>query len=322
MTAEAGSRWLLGRSLQALATLCVVLVLLFFLMRLVPGDPLSSLEGERNLSINEIAHLRRMYGLDQPVTRQFSGWIAGVARGDLGISISQKLPVTEILKSRLPASLLLGGTVLLLNFTLGIGLGVYQARRRGSAADRWLSTLSLSAYAAPSFWVGLGLAYVFSIWLRWLPAGGMHDPLASDPSIGDTARHLILPVVTLSLVSVAATMRQQRSAMIQALRLDFVRTARAKGLPERAVLRHAWRNALFPVLTLFGLWLPLLVTGSVFVESVFTWPGLGLLAQQAIASRDYPLLMGVAILVSAAIIGGGLLTDIAYAFLDPRVRYA
>jgi peptide/nickel transport system permease protein len=317
--------WLFSRLLQAAATLAAAIVVLFFLMRLAPGDPLAQLAGDRQMSLQEVETLKARYGLDQPLTSQFSAFVRGVLRGDLGTSISQRRPVTSIIAERLPATLLLGGTVLALNFTLGLWLGVFQARRKGSRADRWLSTLSLAGYAMPSFWLGLLLVWLAAVRWHWLPAGGMVDPLRAGETglalVFDVARHLVLPVLTLSLVSIAVTMRHQRTAMLEVLGADFVRTARAKGLDERPVIwRHAWRNAVFPIITLFGLWLPVLVTGSVFVEGVFAWPGLGSLSQEAISGRDYPLLMGTAVLVSFTVVLGNVLADVAYFFLDPRVR--
>jgi peptide/nickel transport system permease protein len=322
------SGWLLRRALQALITFAVAMSLLFVLMRAAPGDPLSRLNDERPLSPREVAGLRARYGLDQPMGRQFVTFLRGLTRGDLGTSIEYGRPVTALLAERLPATLLLGGSVLLLNFTVGLWLGVRQAVRRGKREDRWLTTASLAGYAMPSFWLGLVLAWLVGIKWRLLPAAGMQDPLLSlDASLTaravDVARHLVLPVLTLSVVSIAATMRYQRSAMLEVLRLPYIVTARAKGLPERHVTwHHAWRNALFPVITLFGLWLPILVSGSVFVESVFAWPGLGSLAAAAVGGRDYPLLMGASLLVAAIVVAGAFLTDVAYALLDPRVRLA
>jgi peptide/nickel transport system permease protein len=319
-------RWLLLRTGQALVTLVVALVILFFLMRLVPGEPLAPMTGERPQSQVEIDRFRRRYCLDCPLPVQFANFVTRAIKGDLGTSIRYPgRPVTQLIRERLPATLLLGGTVLILNFTVGLLLGVWQAVRKGTRVDRVLSAISLVGYAIPSFWLGYVLVWIFAIKLHWLPPTSMSEPTLSDASllvrIGDVARHLVLPVVTLSVVSIAATMRYQRNAMIEVLRLDYIRTARAKGLPESAVIRrHAWRNALFPVLTLFGLWLPILVTGSVFVEYVFAWSGLGSLATDAIGSRDYPLLMGTAILVSSMIVFGGWLTDVGYMVLDPRVR--
>lgn len=322
------SGWLLRRALQAVVTFAVAVALLFVLMRLAPGDPLYRLSADRPISPAEIAVLRARYGLDQPVGRQFLSFVGGLVRGDLGVSIEYGRPVTALVAERLPATMLLGGSVLLLNFTVGLWLGVRQAVRRGKREDRWLTTLSLAGYATPSFWLGLVLAWLVGIKWRLLPAAGMQDPLLSfDASFparaADVLRHLVLPALTLSIVSIAATMRYQRSAMLDVLRLPYIVTARAKGLTERDVTwRHAWRNALFPVITLFGLWLPILVTGSVFVEAVFAWPGLGSLAALAVGWRDYPLLMGSSLLVVALVIAGGFLTDLAYAVLDPRVRLA
>jgi peptide/nickel transport system permease protein len=312
--------------LQAVATFAVALALLFILMRTAPGDPLFRLSADRPISQKEIEVLRARYGLDQPVGKQLVAFVGGLIRGDLGVSIEHGRPVTTLLAERLPATLLLGGSVLLLNFTVGLWLGVRQAVRHGQREDRWLTTLSLTGYAMPSFWLGLVLAWLVGVEWRLLPAAGMQDPLLSSDAgflsrAGDVLRHLVLPVLTLSVVSIAATMRYQRAAMLEVLRLPYIVTARAKGLPERMVTwRHAWRNALFPIMTLFGLWLPILVTGSVFVEAVFAWPGLGSLAAGAVGSRDYPLLMGASLLVAALVVTGGFLTDVAYALLDPRVR--
>jgi peptide/nickel transport system permease protein len=320
------SGWLLRRALQATATFGVALALLFVLMRAAPGDPLSRLGEHRPLSHEEIRVLRARYGLDQPVGKQLVSFLKGLARGDLGVSIEHGRPVTTLLAERLPATVLLGGSVLLLNFTVGLWLGVRQAVRRGHAEDRVLTALSLTGYAMPSFWLGLVLAWLVGVEWRLLPAAGMQDPLLHDRAgflarMGDVLRHLVLPVLTLSVVSIAATMRHQRTAMLEVLHLPYMVTARAKGLSEREVTwRHGWRTALFPVLTLFGLWLPILVSGSVFVEAVFAWPGLGSLAAGAVGSRDYPLLMGASLLVAALVVVSGFLTDVAYGLLDPRVR--
>jgi ABC-type dipeptide/oligopeptide/nickel transport system permease component len=319
--------WLARRTLQALLTFAVSVLLMFVLMRLTPGDPLARLDGDTQLSAAETASLRSRYGLDQPLSTQLAAFLRGAARGELGVSIGHYPErVTSLIGARLPATILLGGTVLLLNFTVGIWLGVLQARKRGTALDRWLTRLSLAGYAMPSFWLGLVLVSIVSLDWQLLPAAQMRDPLLA-PDAGwparwlDVARHLVLPVLTLAVVTIAGTMRYQRTAMLQALRQDYVRAARARGLTERRVVwAHAWRNAVFPMLTLFGLWLPLLVSGSVFVESVFNWPGLGALTAEAVATRDYPVLMGTAMLTSALVILGGLVADVGYLLLDPRVR--
>lgn len=321
------TRWLLRRLLQAAATLAVVAVLLFVVMRLTPGDPLAPLAGDRMMEPAERELLQARYGLDQPLGRQFLRFAGGALRGDWGVSI-HRYPdrVGDLIQDRLPATLLLGGTVLLLNFTLGIGLGVLQAVRRGSRLDRWLTRLSLAGWAMPSFWLGLLLIATLSLQLGLFPVGQMRDPLlpadASWLTRGlDLLHHLALPALTLAAVTLAAGMRFQRTAMLEVLRLDFVRAARARGLPEwRVIWLHAWRNALSPVVTLLGLWLPMLVAGSIYVELVFNWPGLGSLTAEAIAGRDYPLLLGTAMLTSLLVVLGGVLADLGYHLLDPRVR--
>jgi peptide/nickel transport system permease protein len=315
---------LVRRTLQALLTLALAILLLFLLTHLLPGDPLAREASNFALTAEERAALAARYGLDQPLASQLAAFLGGLSRGDLGTSIEYGRPVTGLLLERLPATLLLGGTVLLLNFTLGLWLGVRQAVRKGSGEDRWLTTLSLAGYAMPSFWLGLVLAGLIGVRWHLLPPAGMRDPLLEGGLFvvtADVLRHLVLPAATLSIVSIAGTMRYQRSAMIEVLHLPYIVTARAKGLSEGQVTwRHAWRNALFPVITLFGLWLPILVSGSVFVEAVFAWPGLGSLAFTAVSSRDYPLLMGTSVLVATIVVAASLASDAAYAALDPRVR--
>jgi peptide/nickel transport system permease protein len=319
--------WFLRRTGQALVTFLLASSLVFFLMRLTPGDPLSRLSEDRPISPEAIADLRARYGLDQPLLSQFTTFLSGVVRGQLGSSIEHNgQPVTRLIAQRLPLTLLLGSVVLALNFTIGILLGVWQARRRGTAGDEWASRLTLAAYAIPVFWLGVVLQWWIAVELRWLPTGGPGNPLLSHDASGvtrfiDRVRHLILPALTLSLVTFASAARYQRAAMIEALELDCIRTARMKGLPERQVIwRHAWRNAIGPVITLLGLWLPLLVAGAVLVESIFSWPGMGSLAWDAIWSRDYPVIMGTTILVSALVIGGNLIADLLHRLADPRLR--
>jgi peptide/nickel transport system permease protein len=311
---------------QALVTYALAATLAFFLMRLTPGDPLAGLMEDRPMPPADLAAIRARYGIDQPLLTQFFRFLGGVARGDLGGSISHNgRPVSGLLLAHLPPTLLLGGTALFLNFLLGIAIGVYQARRPESGADRTLTILSLGSYATPSFWLGLVLAWAFGTQLRWLPVAFMTEPyLAGAPFLEravDIARHLVLPAGTLAVVTFGATARYQRAAMLEALALDCVRTARTKGMPERLVVwRHGWRNALGPMLALFGLWLPLLVAGSVFVEQVFAWPGLGSLSAEAIANRDYPLIMGATLLVTGAVVTGSLLADLLHRWVDPRLR--
>jgi peptide/nickel transport system permease protein len=321
--------WLVRRLVHALATFLVVAAILFVLMRLTPGDPLARLTDDRPIAPAEQARLRALFGLDQPIGTQLVRFGSAAARGDFGVSIEHyPTRVGDLVRSRLGPSLLLGATVLLVNLTLGVWLGVLQARKRGSWMDRGLTWASLAGYASPSFWLALLLVSLFAIEWRIFPAAQMTDPLLPSDAgwlarSTDLVRHLVLPVVTLSIVTLAATMRYQRTAMLEVLRLDFVRAARARGLAERRVIwRHAWRNALFPVLTLLGLWLPVVVSGAVFVEFVFNWPGLGSLAAGAVFARDYPVLMATSLLVAGAVLVSGVLTDLCHLWLDPRTRAA
>lgn len=321
------TRWLVRRGLETLLTFLAVTILLFVVMRLAPGNPLERLSDDRPMAPAEQARLRRLFALDQPLGTQLVRFAGAAARGDFGVSIEYyPLRVGDLIRRRLPASLILGLAVLSVNCTAGVWIGVLQARRRGTALDRWLTRLSLTAYAAPSFWLGLVLVSFFSIRWHLLPAGQMFDPLLPRDANGlertlDLLRHLVLPALTLSIVTIAVTVRYQRAAMLEVLRLDYVRAARARGLTEhRVIWRHAWRNAVFPVVTLLGLWLPILVSGSVFVEQIFNWPGLGSLAAGAIAARDYPVLIATSMLVSFTVLLGGTLTDLAVHWLDPRTR--
>jgi peptide/nickel transport system permease protein len=320
------TRWAAGRLAQGVLTVALAAVLAFVLMRLAPGDPLAALGEDRPLTAAARAQLEARFGLDRPAAAQFAAWATALLRGDLGTSIASGQPVAGLLLARLPASLLLGGTVLLLTFGLGIPLGVLQARHPGSLVDRLLGGLSLTAWSVPAFWLGLVLAALVAVRWRLLPAAGMADPLL-DPAApwavraADVGRHLVLPAVTLTVVSIAAVMRYQRAAMRSALALPSVLAARARGLPERRVVwGHAWRNALGPVIALLGLWLPLLVTGAVFVEYVFDWPGLGQLAAAAVAARDYPVVMGVTLVVAATTVAGNVVADLLHVAADPRLR--
>lgn len=317
--------WLARRALQAVVTALIALTLLFFLVRSLPGDPLAVLSEDRPLTGAQVDDLRRRYQLDQPVGAQFIAFMGGAVRGDFGTSIQYGRPVRQLVLERLPRTLLLGAAVLLINFTLGLWLGVQQALQRGRPVDRLLTTLSLTGYAMPSFWLGLMLVMAFAVRLHWLPAAGSQDPGLEGAGtlsiVVDRLRHLLLPAFTLAAVSIASSMRYQRAAMMDALRQPYVAAASARGLTRRRVVwGHAWRSALPSVLTLFGLWLPILVVGAVFVEQVFAWQGLGSLTAGAAAARDYPLLMGTAVLATAAVVTGSFLSDVLHALLDPRVR--
>ncbi|HEX7918224.1 MAG TPA: ABC transporter permease [Gemmatimonadales bacterium] len=319
------SRWLVRRIIEGALTWGAAVVALFILVRLLPGDPLAS---ANELPPETRAALARLYGLDQPITTQLGHFLAGFFRGDLGVSFLHGRPVLELIGDHLPATLLLGGTVLAAEFGIAWWLGTRLAARADGAEDRWTMRLLLTGHALPPFWLGLILVWLFALLVRWLPAAGVHDPLlAADASWGtralDTARHLVLPWVTLLLTTLVVPLRHHREAVREMLDADWVRAARARGAAEPEVLlRHAARPALAPLLTLLGLWLPMLLTGSVLVEATFAWPGLGLLMAEAVGGRDYPLATGCVVLGAAAIVAANILADLAHRSLDPRVRDA
>jgi peptide/nickel transport system permease protein len=317
-------RYIAGRLLQSLAVVLLVAAASFFLAHLAPGGPFA-LEDPR-LTEAVRAHWRTQFGLDRPLPEQFGRFLLGMLRGDLGYSFSRRAPVGEVLGAAIPRTMLLMGIALVLSIGAGVALGVYQAVRRGRPVERALNGVSLFFYSLPDFWLALMVLLAFSYWLPIFPAGGMvdttlHEYLGFWGRIGDRIRHLVLPAATLALLTTAAIARYQRAAMLEVVELDFVRTARAKGLPERTVVaRHALRNALLPVITLIGLALPALVGGAVFVETVFSWPGMGRLAAEAIASRDYPLITATVAVGGVTVTLGSLLADVLYAVADPRVR--
>jgi len=309
-------------------TLLVVLTassLSFLLLQLAPGDPISALADASNVPIELRAQWRAQQGFDQPVGVQYVRWIGDVARGRLGHSTSQQRPVIEVIADHLPNTLLLMGCALTASVLLGALLGAWQGAHGGARGDRLASFASLVLYSVPEFWFGLMLAFVFAVRLRWLPAGGMidvalHDSMSLSQQLADRLRHLVLPVTALTVFGAAVFARYQRAAMRESIGLPFVRTARAKGLSEPAVRRQAWRNAVLPIVTLGGLYFPALLTGAVFVERVFGWPGMGDVLVQAIYRRDYQLVSAGVILGSLMTSLGNLLADVVRAMLDPRLR--
>jgi peptide/nickel transport system permease protein len=320
------ARLVVARSAQAMAVIFFVVSITFVLVRLAPGDPFAAVMDNPQITAEVRAEWGRAYGFDRPVPEQYVRYLGEVARGNFGWSFSMQRPVAEAVRDALPRTLLLTGTALLLSFAAGIGIALLQARRPGGPVDRSLSGASLLAYSIPEFWLALMLMLVFSLELGLLPAGGASSPLLHAQAglwerTVDTLRHLALPATTLAIIGAAVVARYQRSALLNVLPSDFIRTARAKGVPERVVLRrHALRNALLPTITLLGLTLPTLLAGSVFVEKVFAWPGMGLLAVNAVATRDYAVVTAVVIVAGTAVAIGTLLADLLYVAADPRVR--
>jgi len=303
--------FLLRRALHAVFVLWGVVTAVFFLVRLT-GDPTPFLV-DQTATQQEIAEARRSLGLDRPLHVQYLEFLRAVPHGDFGASIREKRPAMQmVLESLWPATVELAAAALLLSTVLAIPLGVASATHKNGAVDHASRVASLFLQSMPSFWLGLMLILLFAVEL-----GGLLPAFGSG-----SFRHLILPAVTLAAAPLAQNVRLIRSGMLEVLQQDYVRTARAKGLADgRVIWRHALRNALIPVVTVVGLSLPVLVGGAVLTETVFAWPGIGRLAVGAVFERDYPVIMGVNLMIAAVVIGANLLTDIAYCLIDPRIAY-
>lgn len=338
-------QYLLRRGLQGIPTFFGVTVISFLLMVFAPGDPIALITFAPNRDPEAAEVMRRELGLDQPPLTQYLYWLLGndwtqidvdgdgegdtfgerrgLLRGDLGNSIRQRAPVLDLIIERIPATLLLTFTALVLGYSLGIALGVIAAVYHKTWLDQLVRIISVIGNAVPAFWLGLLLIIIFSVTLDWLPMSGMRD-IASRSDVFDpleTARHMVMPVFVLSLGTIAFVSRFTRTELLEVLSQDYIRTAHAKGLAKRVVwIRHATRNALLPVATFLGPGLGTLLSGAVIVEQVFTWPGMGRLVVTAVLNRDYPVVMGSVVIASAMFILGVLLSDILYALLDPRIR--
>jgi peptide/nickel transport system permease protein len=320
------TRYLLGRLAQLTVVVFLVATIAFFLIHLAPGDPFAEAVANPDVTDSVRAHWREAYGLDRPLPEQFVRYIGSVARGDLGWSFSLQRPVADVLRDKLPNTLLLMSIALMASFAVGIGLAVAQVMKPGSLTDRIIGGISLFFFSMPEFWLALMLLVLFAFRFPVFPIGGMMDPvihssLSLSGRIADVARHTILPAITLTLLFSAVVARYQRASLLDVLPADFVKTARAKGVPERVIVRHhALRNALLPTISLFGLAFPALLTGAVYIEKVFSWPGMGQVIVGSIDTRDYPLLMAAVIIGSILVALGSLLADILYIVADPRLR--
>ena len=325
------ARYILRRLLGAIPLLLGVATLIFFILNLAPGDP-TALYFNANVPPEVLEQLRHNFGLDQPIHIRYFKWLGSFLTGDFGFSFGQGRPVIEVIGDALPNTLILAFLALVVVFTIGVLIGIFQAVRQYSWMDNILSVVSLFFYSMPSFWLGLMLMLVFSLkahqwgWPITLPATGItsvdYEFLSPVDKIRDRIDHLILPTMTLALVLAAGIARYTRGQMLEVIRQDYIRTARAKGVPERTViLRHALRNSMIPVITLLGLYLPTLFSGSVFVETIFSWPGLGRVIVDAIFQRDYPLVMATSFIFAVMVVIGNLIADVLYAVADPRIRY-
>ena len=320
------ARYCIRRLAQAVPTVFLVVLGNFLLLRLAPGDLVDVIAGESGAATAEyLEQLRQQFGLDKSLLEQFLAYIKNIAQLNLGYSFRYNTPVAELILDRMPATLLLATAGITLAVIVGVTLGALSARFRGSLLDEAISILATMGFAVPVFWFGLMAVVLFSVKLNWLPIGGMTTIGLFGASwwthVLDVATHLILPALTLSIFYVALYSRITRSAMLEVYQFDYVRTARAKGISEaRVVLHHVLRNALLPIVTLTGLQLGAILGGSIVIETVFSWPGLGRLAFDAVASRDLNLLLGLFLINSLLVITMNLLIDILYAALDPRIE--
>jgi len=317
-------RFILRRLLHAVPIVAGVSILLFFVMHLAPGDPSYYYFGP-DTSPETQARMARNLGLDQPLGVQFIRWLSALVRFDFQHSMIHHRPVTQLILETLPRTLLLSASALLLMFGGGILLGIFSAARRNSLADHLISSISLFFYSMPTFWLALMLILLFALALPILPASGINSPNADLMTpihrFFDRLWHLVLPALTLGLSGAAGIARYARGSLIEVAGQDYIRTARAKGMPEALVLfKHSLRNGLIPVITLLGLSLPFLFGGSVLVEWIFGWHGMGWLMVSAIIQRDYPLVIGCTFFYSLMVVGGNLMADLLYRAADPRIR--
>ncbi|HXQ25326.1 MAG TPA: nickel ABC transporter permease [Candidatus Acidoferrales bacterium] len=302
-------RYISLRLAFALPALWLIVTLVFLLAHIVPGDPVQQMLGE-GARAEDLQQLRHALRLDMPVSAQYVHYLSGVLRGDLGESFRFREPVTRVVLEHYPATLELAFVALLVCAAIGIPAGLLAAERRGTSTDRAVGVFTLLGLSVPNFALGPVLILVFSVILGWLPVSGRGGPA-----------HLVLPAITLGAALAAILTRMVRTSVMEELSSDYVRTARAKGLSESAVLfRHAFRNALIPILTILGLQFGTLLAGTIVTETIFSWPGIGRLVVQAIGARDYPLLQGCILLIAVSYVIVNLLTDLVYALVDPRVR--
>lgn len=313
--------WVARRVLQMVPLILGITVVLFAVIQAAPGGPEGALlESGRFIDPEVIEAYRQRLGVDEPIPVQYVRWLGAAVQGDLGVSFSTTRPVSEMILERLPATLELMGASFLLAAVLAFAIGTFSAVRQYSWFDHLGTGASFLGIAMPVFWFGLILQLVFGVWLGWLPVAGRGTVGASG--LGDHLLHLVLPATVLSLRYVAGWSRYLRSSLLQALRADYVRTARAKGLPERVVVGvHGLRNALIPVVSIMALNLAGLFSGAVITETIFAWPGIGRMFVQAMFARDYPLLMGILLLGSVMVVVFNLVADLVYGVLDPRIRY-
>lgn len=313
------------RILQGLLALLLIATVNFMLVRAAPGDPVSIMAGEAGASDPQfVAQLRQQFGLDQPLPTQLANYLGHVLRLDLGYSYRQQQPVVDLILERLPATLLLTGTAFVLSLVFGVGLGALASRHAGKAIDSIITVVALVFYATPLYWLAMMAVLVFTVQLDWLPAFGFFTvgaDLHGMAKVIDIGQHLLLPALTLALFYMAVYARMTRASMLEVAQMDFVKTARAKGVhPSRIQRKHILRNALLPVVTLAGIQAGGMIGGAVLTETVFAWPGIGRLMFDALMQRDYNLLLGCFLFTAAMAVLFNLITDFVYTVVDPRIE--
>lgn len=316
------SRYLFSRLIQALLVFWIVSLMVFFAVRVIPQDPIYALIGNdaEGFTPEQVAKIRHEFGLDRPLPLQYLSWFGGVLKGDWGESFRNKLPVMDLIKQRIPYTLELAVAAMVISLVIGISAGVVAALKRNSMWDIAATSGAMFGVAVPEFWLALMMILFFGVKLGWLPVFGA-ALVWEDPVAG--IRHLILPALALGIGGAATLMRQSRSSMLETMGEDYIRTARSKGVRERwVVVIHALRNSLLPVVTILGLRIGRILGGAVIIETMFSWPGVGQLAVSSLQRADYPVIMAVVMISSAAVIVANLLTDIAYSYIDPRIRFS
>jgi peptide/nickel transport system permease protein len=314
--------FLIRRFIQAIIVLLIVTVLVFLAMRLLPGDPIRMIitaSNTESFTEEQIAQVRHEYGLDRPMIVQYFSWLNDLLHGDLGNSILQKVPVSDEVFRRIPITFHIGVLAFILGLVIGIPLGIISAVRRGTWLDTLVTTIANLGITVPAFWLGFLLIYFFSMYLHWLPVMGYTSPFTN---FWLNTRELIMPVFCLALFPIASITRQTRSSMLEVMRQDYIRTAWSKGLKERGVIvKHALKNGLIPIVTLAGMGVPMIVGGTVLIETVFNIPGMGRLAVTSVLNQDYPYVQGVVLIVSVAVVFINFAVELTYGWLDPRIRY-
>jgi peptide/nickel transport system permease protein len=314
--------YIIRRLLQSIVVILIVTIFVYFGMRLLPGDPIYMLFNPnqlQNMTQEELAQIRHEAGLDRSLVVQYFDWLGGVFRGELGNSILTKRPVTEDLAKRIPITAHIGALAFIISALLGVPAGIISAIRRGTWLDTVVTTIANIGITIPVFWLGIMLMYLFAVRLDWLPTSGYTSPFEN---FWLNTRQIIMPVFCMAIFSLAGNARQARSAMLEVLRQDYIRTAWSKGLTERAVIiGHALKNSLIPIVTLAGMGISMIIGGMVLIEQVFNIPGMGRLMVDSLFKHDYTYVQGITLVMTAVIVVSNLLVDLTYGWLDPRIRY-